>query len=160
MSDPIEGLILQEQSVLRSVTNEQLIAELERRGFHPPSVPSSLTFAQLREVNVRRCETTWHTILHWDVARWGVAFAGEAGEVCNDIKKLCRCADDPETAARWNHGLTAQEITRNIGHEIGDTLIYADLLAARLGLSLEWCITEAFNSKSRQIGTDILLPEK
>lgn len=56
-----------------------------------------------------------------------VALAGEAGEVCNEIKKYLR--DD-------HHVLTPARATRII-EEMGDVLWYLDALAEELGVTLE-----------------------
>ena len=66
--------------------------------------------------------------------------AGETGEACNLIKKLRRGeAVRPET----------------IGEEIADVVIYADLLAARLGLDLGECVRAKFNLVSVKRGSHV-----
>ena len=49
------------------------------------------------------------------------------------------------------------ELILSIANEIADTVIYADLLAARLDLSLEISIRNKFNEVSSKIGSDIRL---
>ena len=77
----------------------------------------------------------------WSHNDWGVAFAGEAGEACNKLKKLRR-GDFP-----------SNRFTREmIADEIADTVIYADLLCERLGVSLEEAIVRKFNEVSESAG--------
>ena len=76
-----------------------------------------LVFAELRSANVRRCEEVFHALGAWTSQRWALACAGEVGEVCNAWKKVVR--GDGTIMA--------------VGQELADVVIYADLLAARLG---------------------------
>ena len=92
-----------------------------------------LTFSKLHEVNKSRCTEVFHTIDEWNPAEWSNAMAGEAGETCNKTKKLLRGEDIP---------------LEDIGKEIADTIIYADLLATRLGINLEQAIINKFNEVS------------
>jgi NTP pyrophosphatase (non-canonical NTP hydrolase) len=104
-----------------------------------------LTFAELRGVNVPRCEAPDgfnHKLESWSPAEWSNAMAGECGEACNLTKKLLR-GDGPEI--------------ERIGDEIADVVIYADLLAARLGLDLGEAIRRKFNATSRKRGYSVLL---
>ena len=52
---------------------------------------SNLTFSKLRTANLAR-SNRWCPggIDDWALSDWGVAMAGEAGEVCDVIKKLNR----------------------------------------------------------------------
>lgn len=97
-----------------------------------------LTFDKLKFINARRCEDVYHPIEDWSPTDWGCAMAGEAGETCNKIKKLRRCDDIP---------------LKEIGEELADTVIYADLLATRLGLDLGKCVIDKFNKDSVKRGT-------
>ena len=83
-----------------------------------------LTFSKLHETNISRCTEVFHAIDEWNPAEWSNAMAGEAGETCNKTKKLLRGEDIP---------------LEDIAEEIADTIIYADLLATRLGVSLGRC---------------------
>lgn len=94
-----------------------------------------LSFPALREANVRRCESAWHSIESWSPTDWACAFAGEAGEACNLVKKL-----------RRGDFVSAEDI----GEELADTILYADLLAARLGVDLGAAIIKKFNLVSDQ----------
>lgn len=99
-----------------------------------------VNFDALRELNIERCEAKdgfKHNLLSWSPTDWGCAMGGECGEALNLIKKLRRGEEiDPV----------------QIGKEIADVVIYADLLAARLGLRLGDLVRMKFNQKSRDIG--------
>lgn len=45
------------------------------------------------------------------------------------------------------------DLEQRLAMEIGDVVIYADLLATRIGRTLESCVKEAFNTKSDEIGS-------
>ena len=100
----------------------------------------SLTFEELREKNVARCEQVFHTLENWSLTDWATALAGEVGEACNLIKKRRR-------------GETVN--TEDIVDELADTVIYADLLAARLGVSLAEAVRRKFNEVSDRRNSDI-----
>lgn len=96
-----------------------------------------LKFRDLQERNADRCETVFHGIMEWSPTDWACAMAGECGEACNLIKKL-----------RRGEKVSPQEV----GDEIADLVIYADLLCTRLGMSLETCIRRKFNAVSQSRG--------
>jgi len=101
-----------------------------------------LNFAELRNANVQRCEEAFFGLYEWTPTDWGCALAGEAGELCNLLKKMRRGEDiDLE----------------DVGRELADVVIYADLLAARLGLRLAGIIPKKFNETSVKVDSDILL---
>lgn len=107
-----------------------------------------LTFQRMRQINAERC-VRWHKggIEEWSVSDWGVAFAGEAGEVCNTIKKLMRI----RTGAQNKSAITTEdEAMAAIGTELADTVLYADLLARRCGINLEHYIKFKFNEVSKK----------
>lgn len=66
--------------------------------------------------------------------------AGECGEACNKIKKMRRGEDVP---------------IKDVAHELADMVIYADLLATNLGISLGDAVQEKFNLVSDRQGCDI-----
>lgn len=67
--------------------------------------------------------------------------AGECGEACNLIKKLRRGEDVP---------------TEDIAFELADLVIYADLLAERLGIDLGAAVRAKFNFVSEhRAGSDV-----
>ena len=59
-----------------------------------PRTSGSLTFEELKNANFSRGRR-WHKggLDEWSVAQWAVAMAGEAGEICNAVKKLDRIED-------------------------------------------------------------------
>lgn len=101
-----------------------------------------LSFNELSFVNSKRCEASFHPIDQWSPTDWACALAGETGEACNLIKKLHRGED-----------INIEEI----GKELADVVIYADLLATRLGLNLGDCVKEKFNEVSDRVGSNIKL---
>jgi NTP pyrophosphatase (non-canonical NTP hydrolase) len=115
---------------------------------------SELSFHDLRKANVHRCEEVFHPVAAWTPAEWACAMAGEAGEACNAVKKLKRVADgtntakDPQTEAQAIHAIAA---------ELADTIIYADLLAARLGIDLDKAVREKFNIVSERMSAMVRL---
>ncbi|MGB1560766.1 MAG: DUF1566 domain-containing protein [Sinimarinibacterium flocculans] len=110
----------------------------------------SMTFDQVSTTNLARA-ILWHPrgLNEWSEADWSNAMAGEAGEVCNAVKKLRRiqCGLQQAKGPR-----TLDEARGEISKEIGDTYLYLDLLAARLGLRIEDCIRETFNRVSEREG--------
>lgn len=114
----------------------------------------NLSFEKLRATSSIRCNSAFNPINAWSPSDWGVAMAGEMGEACNVIKKLRRLddadkhLDTPELRA---------ELSQKILDELADTVIYADLLATRLGLRLEDGIVRKFNEVSKRRNVDIYL---
>lgn len=102
----------------------------------------SLSFDELRDANVRRCEDVFHGLGDWSLTDWGCAMAGEVGEACNLIKKTRRGENiDPD----------------DIAEEVADVIIYADLLLARMGKDLGECVRAKFNKVSQRRGSEIRL---
>jgi NTP pyrophosphatase (non-canonical NTP hydrolase) len=116
-----------------------------------------LTFQQLRIVNTNRCEQVFHSIDSWSIADWAVALAGEAGETCDAVKKLRRLQDGKNTS---KDPQTVSQCIENIGNELADTIIYADLLAAKLGIDLEKAIVRKFNIVSERMNSNIKLQDE
>lgn len=95
-------------------------------------------FNDLRFHNVKRCNTKYkHGIDAWSVTDWGCAMAGEAGELCNLLKKMRRGEDIPLKA---------------VADEIADVVIYLDLLCAKLDINLPRAIADKFNEVSKRVG--------
>lgn len=101
-----------------------------------------LDLLELRKANVARCVTAFHPLDEWSETDWGCALAGEVGELCNLLKKRKRGQDVPLKA---------------VMDEIADVVIYADLLAARLGVHLSGPIRDKFNEVSERVGSDVRL---
>jgi NTP pyrophosphatase (non-canonical NTP hydrolase) len=114
-----------------------------------------LTFGLLSNTNAARCELAFHKLNDWSPTDWACALAGESGEACNLVKKLRRLDDadkDKDTPKERS------VITRKIGEELADTVIYADLLSTRLGLKLGDEVRKKFNKVSRRRQVEILIP--
>lgn len=109
-----------------------------------------LGFNHLRAANLERVEYFGHGTLDdgWNVAEWGCALAGEAGELCNVLKKMNRQAPfDPDLL----------ELKKEAEKEIADVLLYLDLLAAKLGILLDEAATVKFNETSKQYNFPVFL---
>ena len=115
---------------------------------------SEVKFSELRIANVERCEEVFHKLTHWTPTDWACAMAGECGEACNAVKKLRRLADGTNTA---NDPQTEYAAIVDIATELADTIIYADLLAARLGIDLGAAIRRKFNEVSKLRGANVFL---
>lgn len=116
----------------------------------------TLTFEQLRTVNGQRVER-WHPGFphdDWTGADWSNAVCGEAGEMANVVKKLRR----RELGMADAVGIPVAELRRSLAIEIGDTLVYLDLLAQFYGLRLEDCTVMTFNRVSEREGFPERLP--
>jgi|SRR5579859_5841404 len=109
-----------------------------------------LTFEHVSQISLQRA-MLWHPrgLNEWSESDWSNAMAGEAGEVCNAVKNLRRiqCGLTQSKGPK-----TADEAIAEIAKEIGDTYLYLDLLAARMGLKIEDCIRDTFNRVSEREG--------
>lgn len=114
----------------------------------------SLSLARLRQVNVERCEDAFHPLNDWSPTDWATAAAGEMGEACNLVKKLRRLdGADKDQDSEWQRSV----LTGRIAEELADTVIYIDLLAARLGCNLSEAIVAKFNHVSSKRGSKFRL---
>jgi len=82
--------------------------------------------------------------------------AGEVGEACNIAKKMKRLEEGTNTA---KDPQSMEECTRLMAKELADVVIYADLLAARLGIDLGKAIASKFNEVSDRMGSNIKFKE-
>ncbi len=117
-------------------------------------IQNDLGFRSFRKTNRARAER-WHKggIFEWSVSDWAMAMAGEAGEVCNAVKKLRRIQDDLPNISDSDRQLsTAKAAVDAIGEELADTFIYLDLLAQRLDIDLLDVIVKKFNKVSERYG--------
>lgn len=123
------------------------------KSLYEPSL-ENLSFSQLREVNVNRCEDVFHPVESWSPTDWATAMGGECGEALNYIKKLRRLDDETiyvDTPER------RKQLTDEIAKEIADLIIYADLLAARLEIDLGKAVKDKFNQVSQERGSNFFL---
>ncbi len=106
-----------------------------------------LDFNILSLKNAERCEKGFkHKIDSWTLSDWATAISGETGEMCNYVKKLKRLKDGVQPDKDKN--LTETEIIANIGRELADIVIYADLMATRLNMKLGFEVIKKFNETS------------
>ena len=104
-----------------------------------------LTFAEVSEINRTRArDIERHRKTAFDLNYYGVALAGEVGELCNFIKKQHR--DSVDT-------------TEDQMKEIADVYTYLDLLAEKVGCTVESCLRLKWNSVSSRYGLNYRLPE-
>lgn len=121
----------------------------------PPNEPvvpmaTQLTFEALRAINIVRA-MRWHPggIEEWNIAEWTNAMAGESGEACNAAKKMRRIECKMQQAGGDKPApKTIEEAKRAILKEVGDTVIYADLVCQRIGMRMEDAVVLAFNQVS------------
>ena len=118
-----------------------------------PLIPTTpdLSFDVLRKTNLERA-MRWHKggLEEWSVNDWLAAFGGEAGEALNAGKKHRRILSSIQ-----QHGDIPADIDdaeTKIMEELADTVIYADLVAARIGRSLAGAIRAKFNAISEREG--------
>jgi NTP pyrophosphatase (non-canonical NTP hydrolase) len=105
------------------------------------------TFSQR---NRERCESSngfSHQLSDWSLSDWGVALAGECGEMCNVIKKLNRYRDGIAGNKK-----SKEQLMEDLKQEIGDIAVYLDLLAQAIGCDLEVLREEVLQKKSAEIG--------
>lgn len=119
---------------------------------------ASLTFDQLTRTNRARC-ARWHPGFPddetWTGSDWSNAMCGEVGEAANVVKKLRRTEtgtapgpDDPDRAT----------LLVDLGKELADAIIYADLLATFYGIDLPAAVIAKFNAVSIRQGFPERLP--
>ncbi len=114
----------------------------------------SLTFADLRKANAARlplfrnkkgepCHT--ENDANWTYKDYTIAILGEAGEICGWIKSHQRGE------------ITYEEMVEEVAKELGDVQTYLDILANKLGISLEDATSSKFNEVSNRVGVNIKL---
>lgn len=101
-----------------------------------------VTFNVLRGANDRR-QQEWPGNDKADTAFRALEVAGEAGELCEAVKKFLR-------AERGIKGSTATP--EEIAAEMGDLLVSLDLLASSLGINLGEAVRLKFNATSEKYG--------
>ena len=111
-----------------------------------------LLLQDLIEANVQRANR-WHNgnMNEWSPLEWAAAMAGEAGEACNAAKKLKRLECGIASINEGQRNLADVNVARQaVGKEVADTILYAILVAARVGIDLETVLIEVFNKKSKE----------
>jgi NTP pyrophosphatase (non-canonical NTP hydrolase) len=115
-----------------------------------------LTFEHFAAANQLRNALSYQGCDKWNLLEWCGALCGEAGEAANLAKKIRRL----DNVAEQDMGATRAELTEKFGEELADVQTYNDLAAARAGLILEKEVVEKFNEKSREVGSDVFLPNR
>ena len=110
------------------------------------TLPDSLR--RIRDINLRRAER-WHPrgITEWSLSDWGVALAGETGELCNIIKKLNRYRDK-----LIGNREPISELRAELANEIADVFIYLQILSESERIDLYTAIKAKFNAVSEKHG--------
>lgn len=103
---------------------------------------SDLTLNALRHANLER-QALWCPEQVPDLAFRGVELAGEAGEVCNVIKKLER------ERLGWRG---SRDTVEHLAEELADVIICADLIAIAAGIDLSAAVRAKFNATSEKVG--------
>jgi NTP pyrophosphatase (non-canonical NTP hydrolase) len=97
-----------------------------------------LTFKMLRNANSGR-NKEWDPQGKIDAAFRGLEFAGEAGELCNIVKKMIR----------QEAGLVGSKVTiEQLAEELADVVICADLIAMHFNVDLAKAVCDKFNQSS------------
>ena len=104
----------------------------------PKSGP--LTFDAFQETNALRCQTKFTTCADWSLNDWAVALVGEAGEMCNLLKKVRR-GDFP-----------LEKVRDEIVKELADIITYADLMMTELDAKTSFELIGKFNEVSQRVG--------
>ena len=105
----------------------------------------SLRFKEFQEVNDLRCKTSFHGSDGWPVPMWCLAIAGEAGELCNLVKKVER------------GDFTLESVRQQVLEEVADVITYCDLLMTQLGADTAEEVARKFNIVSERIGSAVRL---
>lgn len=124
--------------------------------FMKPCVSSPpLTFDFLFRTNIERCKR-WHPggIEEWSALEWAGAMTGKAGEAANAAKKLKRVESKLQNInAPGRQLIEVAQAQIAIAAECADTILYALLLMARIGVDdPERTLRTIFNRKSIEYG--------
>jgi NTP pyrophosphatase (non-canonical NTP hydrolase) len=107
-----------------------------------------LTFDHVSTLNSKR-SLQWRGDKEWSLSDWAVALAGEAGELCNVVKKLNRIRDE---LPGNKPGVTKESLEKELIGEIADIYLYLDLFAEAAGVDLPSAIKMKFNEVSQRVG--------
>jgi len=101
-----------------------------------------LSFADLAQANLGRCETSYHPLDDWSPCDWMTAVTGEVGELASLLK---------------NRRRGDNVLDSDLAFELADVVIYVDLLAQRLGIDLGRAVRVKFNVVSERVKSPIML---
>lgn len=100
-----------------------------------------LTFAAFQAINKTRCEEKFHPqCADWLPMGWPLAIAGEAGELCNLIKKC----------VRGDFTFESQRVA--ILKELADVIIYCDLMISAMDANTGEVVAAKFDEVSKRVG--------
>lgn len=103
-----------------------------------------MTFEALRKSNSARHQE-WARGESLPLSFRGLELGGEAGEACNEIKKI----------ERIRLGLAGgKEDLQALANELADVIICADLIAMDLGIDLGQAVEDKFNQTSDKYGLE------
>jgi NTP pyrophosphatase (non-canonical NTP hydrolase) len=102
----------------------------------------------ISRINLTRC-LRWHPqgLNSWSLSDWAVALAGEAGELCNVVKKLNR-----ERDGLVGNKETPGALLASLQAEAADVYLYLDLFAQAAGFDLAESVRIKFNAVSMRNG--------
>ena len=107
-----------------------------------------MTFVELRNANHKR-HREWAKDADVPLSFRGLEFAGEAGELCNELKKL----------ERSRLGMAGgRDSLGELTEELADVIVCIDLIAMDLGIDLEEAVREKFNKTSEKYGLVTRIP--
>lgn len=101
-----------------------------------------ISFEKLSEVNKARY-LAWSQGNYPDPLYAANEFAGEAGEVCNEVKKLVR------EERGW---VGSRSSIEKLADELADAIICADSIASMYGINLAEAVQRKFNETSDKNG--------
>jgi NTP pyrophosphatase (non-canonical NTP hydrolase) len=114
----------------------------------------NITFERLHAANKKRCIESFFPIKDWSPTDWACAMGGEAGEALNLVKKIRRLQTMKDRAPGDDR---YADLVYKVGMELADVIIYADLLAERLGINLEKFVRSKFNIVSNRVDSGVFL---
>lgn len=101
----------------------------------------ALTFEDFQALNARRCNEAFrHGVHDWPIQNWALAIAGEAGELCNIVKKI----------VRGDFALSDKRV--EMLDELADIITYCDLAITRLGGHTDLVLMRKFEIVSQRYG--------
>jgi len=122
----------------RERADHELRRSIDFFGFlKPEDIMHDLSFTHFQSANEERCRVAFgHDPRTWTPEQWACAIAGEAGELCNLVKKVFR--------GDFTLGTKREDILE----EIADVIHYCDLMITALDGDTEVEIRKKFNKVS------------
>ena len=117
---------------------------------NPLTGSNNLSIAEFSEMNRLRNDAWIGNKKQPNLNELAVGFFGEAGELCNVVKKLTR----NDEGIRGNLE-TARELEHMIAEEIADCVIMLDLLANHFQFDLTKIVVQKFNKTSEKVGLHV-----